>query len=72
MIDKESCLKDFRIRWSGNEDPEGEFPAVSDRTEGAETKSGRSHIRQPRQKKVQTVFIWKLEGDTDDHMKYWF
>ena len=68
----ENCFQDSRIHWSGNEDPEGEFPALSDRTEGAETQSGRSDIRQPHQEKMQTVTLWKLEGEyTDEHRKYW-
>ena len=58
----ENCFQDSRIHWSGNEDPEGEFPALSDRTEGAETQSGRSDIRQPRQEEMQTVLFWQLEG----------
>ena len=63
MFSSESGVQDFRIYWSGNEDPEGEFPALFDRPEGAETESGWSDIRQPRQEEMQTVFLWKLEGD---------
>ena len=70
MINDESCLQDIRIHRSGNEDPEGEFPAVFDRPEGAETKNWWSDVRKPRQEEMQTVFFWKLEGDfSDDHRK---